>query len=91
MKPLIKNREKRGKTKKPAWQRRICGELEHIRTNIGVLTQYQRTTPSEKVKRSANIIISKYRSEQNPSKIEIVDLLKQKHAAESVNEFITKR
>lgn len=37
-------KEKRDKSKQPARQRKICGKVDHIRKDIGVLTEYQRST-----------------------------------------------
>lgn len=72
------NRETQIRT--PPWERRLQIKIEQLRKEIGILTQNQRN-PSNKVKKVAAGMASRYRSEENPGVIEILDHLKQKLAA----------
>lgn len=65
----------------PPWERRLSKKIDTLRREIGIITQNQKPNPSRKVLKMAAKIIHRERTSQNPTPIDILDLLKQKLAA----------
>lgn len=69
------------KHKLPAWEYRLNRKIESLRKDIGILTQSQNPSATDRVKQIARTLENRYRSHENPTIQEILDLLKQKLAA----------
>lgn len=65
----------------PPWQKRLELKIAKLRKSIGILTQSLRNTASARVKRAAETIIKQYQNIDNPTVVEVLDLLKQTLAA----------
>ncbi|CAH2017007.1 unnamed protein product [Acanthoscelides obtectus] len=67
-----------GTKRQPAWERRLSKNIDNIRSDIAILTQYQKPTYSQRVKKKGDTIMRRYTSEENPTIVEVLDLLKQR-------------
>ncbi|CAH2018605.1 unnamed protein product [Acanthoscelides obtectus] len=64
--------------RQPAWERRLSKNINNIRSDIAILTQYQKPTYCQRVKKKGDTIMRRYTSEENPTIVEVLDLLKQR-------------
>ncbi|CAH1983576.1 unnamed protein product [Acanthoscelides obtectus] len=69
---------RKGTKRQPAWERRLSKNIDNIRSDIAILTQYQKPTYSQRVKKKGDTIMRRYTSEENPTIVEVLDLLKQR-------------
>lgn len=73
-----KKRTNTSRPYKPQWDLRLSKKIETLRTEIGIMVEYSRTSSSVKVKRKAIEIMKKYETANNANLSEIVDYQKQK-------------
>ena len=67
--------------KSPPWKRRLETKINHLRQDIGRLTQYNKQQqPSQKLKKHVGRIMQEYQNTDNIRKEEVLDLMKQKLA-----------
>ncbi|CAH2019539.1 unnamed protein product [Acanthoscelides obtectus] len=69
---------RKGTKRQPAWESRLSKNIDNIRSDIAILTQYQKPTYSQRVKKKGDTIMRRYTSEENPTIVEVLDLLKQR-------------